>query len=79
MPSVLHIESFLVNLKHEHELKCQTGKTSGKIVSYPSQPVVSKTKETSVMGKPGFHRVWSLALFILAVCDVAAVAISSLR
>ena len=68
MPSVLQIESFLVNLKHERELKCQTGKTSGQMVSYPSQPVVSKTKETSVMGKPGFHRVWSLALFLLDSC-----------
>ena len=68
MPSVLHIESFLVNLKHERELKCQMGKTSGQVVSYPSQPVVCKTKETSVMGKPGFHRVWSLALFILDSC-----------
>ena len=68
MPSVLHIESFLVNLKHERELKCQTGKTSGQVVSYPNQPVVSKTKEMSVMGKPGFHRVWSLALFILDSC-----------
>ena len=68
MPSVLQIESFLVNLKHERELKCQTGTTSGQMVSYPSQPVVSKTKETSVMGKPGFHRVWSLALFLLDSC-----------
>ena len=68
MPSVLQIESFMVNLKHERELKCQTGKTSGQMVSYPSQPVVSKTKETSVMGKPGFHRVWSLALFLLDSC-----------
>ena len=68
MPSVLQIESFLVNLKHERELKCQTGKTSGQMVSYPSQPVVSKTKETSVIGKPGFHRVWSLALFLLDSC-----------
>ena len=55
MPSVLQIESFLANLKHERELKCQMGKTSGQMVSYSSQPVVSKTKETSVMGKPGFH------------------------
>lgn len=68
MPSVLQMESFLVNLKHERELKCQTGKTSGQMVSCPSQPVVSKTKETSVMGKPGFHLVWSLALFILDSC-----------
>ena len=55
MPSVLQIESFLANLKHERELKCQTGKTSSQMVIYSSQPVVSKTKETSVMGKPGFH------------------------
>ena len=68
MPSVLQIESFLVNLKHERELKCQTGKTSGQMVSYPSQPVASKTKETCVIGKPGFHRVWSLALFLLDSC-----------
>ena len=33
------------------------------------------------MGKAGFHRVWSLALclFKTAVCDVDAVAISSVR
>ena len=68
MPSVLQIESFLANLKHERELKCQMGKTSSQMVIYSSQPVVSKTKETSVMGKPGFHRVWSLALFLLDSC-----------
>ena len=50
------------------------GETSGQMVSYPSQPVISKTKETSVMGKPGFHLVLSLALclFKRAVCDVDA-------
>ena len=54
MPTVLQIESLLVNLKHERELKCQTGKTSGQMISYPSQPVVSKTKETSMMGSLAF-------------------------
>ena len=74
MPSVSQVQSFLVHLKHERELKCQKGKTSGQMVSYPSQPVISKTKETSVMGKPGFHLVLSLALclFKRAVCDVDA-------
>ena len=51
------------------------------MVSYPSQPVISKTKETSVMGQPGFHRVLLLALclFKTAVCDVDASTINSLR
>ena len=34
------------------------GKTKWSDGSYPSHPVISKTKETSVMGKPGSHLVW---------------------
>ena len=81
MSSVSQIQSLLVNLKQERELKCQKGKPSGQMVSYPSYPVMSKTKETSVMGKPGSHLVWQLALclFKTAVCDVDALAINSLR
>lgn len=53
MPRVSQVQSLLVNLNHERELKCQKGKTGGQVVSSLSGREISETEGASGAGPPG--------------------------
>lgn len=51
VPKVLWVHALLMNLKPKGRIKAnQKGKTSGQMVSFLSEPEISKTKETSGVG-----------------------------